>query len=156
MVEDSQKTPTPEATKAAAGLGVILGTILAAAQSLSKVAGELKPLNETIARHRDMSTRQLDILNGSVDKLVGAFGRYDRTCQAMAQSFDEAAKAHNEAAEERARHNASLDALTSEVRRVVKLLENCVEVIEAVPTLIERQVSDALARGGTGSSSGLH
>ena len=146
MANDEKKAPQPDAATAIAGICVMLGTILASTQSLVKLATELKPLNETIARHRELSTKQLDFMDSNVAKLVGAFARYDATCRAMAQSFDEAAQAHNESARERAQQNASLDDLGKELRKLVAVLTDCTDVIKAVPTLIERHVSAALAR----------
>jgi hypothetical protein len=74
-----------------------------------------------------------------------------RTGKEVSRSFGEAARAHNEAARERAELSTNLHALCTEVREVVSLLGRSTQVIEALPTLVAQQVSEALARGASGS-----
>lgn len=158
MANNDQGTAPPaDPASAIASLGVMLGGILSAARTLVKLATQLEPLNDTVARCRDLSTKQLDALGTRTDKLTAAFGRYDDTSKQMVRSFDEAARAHNQAAKERTELSANLHALCAEVREVVALLRRSTQATDAMPALVAQQVAEALARAGIDSSArGLH
>ncbi len=134
---DVEETPTgAKGGGAAAGLGLLLGSLVASLRQLPAMLAALKNVTEALTGHRKLMLKQLETFDQHLDKQRASFDRWATQNTSAVKAFGDAARGHRQAAEQL---RVAVEALNRAVAELGEARAEVAELKAMVDVLLQRE-----------------